>query len=232
MQNIQHHEFIERYNKSVGLICTEYIGKHLVIYNDEEYCTVNSLSEIKNPNLVTELYIDGLVITTSSRIFWTFTNLKHLYGVPIIKIANLACLFCKCKLLESIPEFGEWDMSQITNMNGLLYQCLRLTNIGDIGEWDVSQVTNMEHMFRDCKLLTSVGDIGRWDTSSVTTMESMFTFCDSLTSVGNLDRWDVSKVRNSMFMFQECNLLTSASVVSKQRKWGEPLYLPLPGCFY
>jgi len=56
-QNIELNDFVERYNKSFGLICREYIGKHLVIYDKEDakedvYDLVNSLSEVKEPDRV------------------------------------------------------------------------------------------------------------------------------------------------------------------------------------
>jgi len=205
-------DFVELYNKSVGIICKEYIGKHLVIYDKEDakedmYDVVNSLSEIKEKHRVKELYIDGVVIT-DRKIFFPFDNIERIHGVPVLEITSMSNMFYFCKSLKDVGDLGEWDPRQITNMRGMFLGCVFLKDVGDLGEWDTSNVTNMGGMFDGCKSLTSVGDLGGWDTSNVTDMSNMFSGCESLTSVGDLGEWDTSKVTDMHCMFYGCIFLT------------------------
>lgn len=110
--NLEHtislNNFVKIYNKSVGIICKEYIGKHLVIY-DDNYDVVNSLSNVEEPHKVTELYIDGLVIT-NNEIFETFEKLEHVHGIPILKINYMSRMFLAHRSLISVSDLGKWDV--------------------------------------------------------------------------------------------------------------------------
>jgi len=201
-------DFIELYNKSVGLICREYIGKHLVIYDKkDEYTVINSLSEIKEPKRVTELYIDGMVIT-DKKIFYPFEKLERIHGIPVLKITCINNMFTECGSLKRIGDLGGWDISQIRDMGWMFSCCKYLTDVGDLGGWDTSNVTNIHCMFNGCEALKDIGNLGGWDVSRVTYMSFIFNGCRSLTDIGDLGEWDTSNVTSMRSMFLECKSLT------------------------
>lgn len=208
--NIEPDVFIELYNKSVGMICKEYIGKYIVIYSQQDKEdvgeVVNFLSDIKNPCWVKELYIEGLIITNKN-IFKRFWNLEHIHGVPILEITNMNNMFKELYSLKSIEDLGEWDMSNVTQMSSMFSRCESLTDVGDLSGWNTSNVRNMSYMFSWCTTLTEVGDIGGWDVSNVTNMSCLFHICESLKVIGDLGGWDIHSCTTMYRMFSKCKLL-------------------------
>lgn len=102
-------------------------------------------------------------------------------------------MFDECSKLRRL-DCSNFNTSNITTMRNLFQGCKVLTTIGDVSNWDVSHVIDMQYMFNKCHKLKTL-DVSRWDTSACENMAFMLCEADGLTSI-DFKNWDVSKVQS------------------------------------
>ena len=120
-------------------------------------------------------------------------------------ISNMAGMFNYCESLISIPDFSEWDTSNVTDMSFMFRGCLLLSDLPDISKWNTHNVKTMRSMFSYCQSLLYFPDISKWDTSNVTDMSYMFYLCKTLTSLPDISKWNIDKSCFTTKMFNGCN---------------------------
>ena len=157
-------------------------------------------------------------------------------------ITSMYRMFKDCTDLISLPDFSEWDTSNVIDMHSLFNGCSSLSFLSDISKWNTHNVTTIRFMFWNCRSLEKIPDISKWDsnnfndlyglfcysenlkcipdiskwnTSNVTTMGEMFRMCSSLTSLPDLSKWNTSKVTNMKKLFNGCSSLLKLPDISK-----------------
>ncbi len=118
-------------------------------------------------------------------------------------LQNISFMFSGCTTLEKI-EYSNWDTNDATNMACLFCQCSSLTSLPDISKWNMNNVTDISHLFSECSSLTSLPDISKWNTNNVTKMKSIFHKCSSLTSLPDISKWNTNNVIDMSGLFTEC----------------------------
>ena len=111
--------------------------------------------------------------------------------------------------LETIEGIGNLNTSEVTNMAGMFQKC-RLIESLDVSGWNTSKVKTMSNMFANCSKLGTL-DLSGFNTQAVTNMTSMFSGCTALTSL-NLSGWNTKNVTRMNGMFASCSALTALDV--------------------
>ena len=85
--------------------------------------------------------------------------------------------------ITSIPNIGNWDVSNITSMKYLFYNAANFDQ--DISSWDISSVEDMSYMFAYASSFNQ--PIGSWDVSNVKEMSQIFDHASSFNQ--SLEDW-------------------------------------------
>ena len=62
-------------------------------------------------------------------------------------ITNMSCMFDGCSSLLSLPDFSNWNTSNVTDMSGMFHGCTSLSYLPDISKWNTSNVISMSAMY-------------------------------------------------------------------------------------
>ena len=142
---------------------------------------------------------------------------KEILEVKLIEIkpiTNMYRMFRDCYNVVSLPDFSEWDTSNVNNLHSLFNGCALLPFLPDISKWNTSNVTDIGYLFWGCQSLNSLPDISKWDTSKVNIMRGIFCDCFHLKSLPDISRWNTSKVTDMAKLFQSCNSLENLPDIS------------------
>jgi len=115
---------------------------------------------------------------------------------------SLQSMFLGCDSLTSIPNLGNWDVSNVTNMIGMFFNCPLFNQ--DIIGWNTSNVINMNSMF-NCSTVFN-GGISTFNVSGVQDFSGMFSQAEAFNQ--DLSSWDVSSASGMSNMFSGSALTT------------------------
>ena len=180
------------------------------------------------------------------------TDIPEITDVPKITDGNIHYLVRiylknKTRLLESLQNIKNWDVSEVTDMSNLfnkeLNEDLEHENLNGLREWKVSKVNNMSGMFTgrskfnvplECwgPHLTNVKDmstmftgciqfdqpLNAWGPHLVNVKDMSFMFTGCDQFNKPLDNWNVSNVENMSNMFEDCKNFNQPL-----EKWGPHL---------
>ena len=135
-------------------------------------------------------------------------TIEGLGNLNTSEVTNMANMFQKCRLVESLDVSG-WNTAKVTNMANMFATCPKLGSL-DLSGFDTQEVTNMTNMFSGCTALASL-DLSGWNTKKVTRMNGMFTSCSALTSL-DVKHFDTQNVTNMSRMFYNCKKLPKVSI--------------------
>ena len=140
-------------------------------------------------------FTNGTNFKNSTNLIITATDIPD-----ISAMTDATSLFDHCSSITSIPNIGQWDVSNITNMSKMFFGASNFNS--DISNWDVSKTTDMSSMFYLASSFNS--DVSSWNVSNVNNINHIFAFTSSFNS--DVSNWDVSKVTNFGGTFREASL--------------------------
>jgi surface protein len=109
-------------------------------------------------------------------------------SIVLTGVTNFHAFFTGCTSLDTVPNSGSWDVSNVTNMCGVFENCPLFND--DISGWNTGSVQDMCRMFKDALVFNQ--NIGSWDLSSCTSIQLMFSGAVSFNQ--DIGSWDVSNV--------------------------------------
>ena len=172
---------------------------------------------VKNNKENCILFIDGKEMELLDYLDVTKINNNEILEIKLKEIkpiTNMYRMFRDCYQLFSLPDFSEWDTSNVTNLHSLFNGCPLLSFLSDISKWNTSNVTDMGYLFWGCKSLNNLPDISKWDTSKVSIMRGIFYDCFNLKSLPDISKWDTSKVTDMAELFRSCPSLEKLPDIS------------------
>lgn len=135
-------------------------------------------------------------------------TIEGLGNLNTSEVTNMANMFQKCRLVESLDVSG-WNTAKVTNMANMFATCTKLGSL-DLSGFDTQEVANMTNMFSGCTALTSL-NLSGWNTKKVTRMNGMFATCSALTAL-DVRHFDTQNVTNMSRMFYNCKKLPKVSI--------------------
>lgn len=114
-------------------------------------------------------------------------------------VTNFHCFFIGCSSLDTVPNIGTWDVSNVTNMCSMFEGCVLFND--NIGGWNTGSVQDMCSMFKNASAFNQ--NIGSWDLSSCTSIQLMFSGASAFNQ--DISGWDVSNVTRMDSAFEDAS---------------------------
>ena len=190
----------------------------LINGKETELCDYLDVKKINN-NEILEIKLKEVKPITNMRRM--FRDCYHLVSLPDFSewdtsnVNDLHSLFNGCPNLSFLSDISKWDTSNVTDIGYLFWGCTSLNNLPEISKWNTSKVNIMRGIFCNCFQLKSLPDISNWDTSQVTDMAKLFQSCSSLEKLPDISIWNTSNVKDMSNLFYECSSLSSLPNISK-----------------
>ena len=65
----------------------------------------------------------------------------------------MSWMFCRCGLLETLPDISKWNTKKVTDMSGMFFKCSLLISLPDISKWTINDELEKNDMFEGCNEL-------------------------------------------------------------------------------